>query len=123
GVVVAGPFAEPDGLRGDTPLMITTTVRGAVFMPRFHGRVQVEIVGEELPGGTTVPPRLRPLPNSPVFPLSSEETARVLGTRGSVRLGAAVGHDDIVVAVPSDAKTVFPRHTAVLGTTGGGKST
>jgi hypothetical protein len=123
GVVVAGPFAEPDGLRGDAPLMVTTTVRGAVFMPRYHGRVQVEIVGEELAGGGTMPPRFRPLPNSPVFPLDSEETARVLGTRGDVRLGVAVGHEDIVISVPSDAKSVFPRHTAVLGTTGGGKST
>lgn len=123
GVVVAGPFAEPDGLRGDAPVMVTTTVRGAVFMPRFHGRVQVEIVGEELSDGTLVPPRFRPLPNSPVFPLDREETARVLGIGGTVRLGMAVGHDDIVVAVPADAKAVFPRHTAVLGTTGGGKST
>ncbi len=123
GVVVAGPFAEPDGLRGDAPVMVTTTVRGAVFMPRYHGRVQVEIVGEELSDGTLVPPRFRPLPNSPVFPLDRDETARVLGTRGTVRLGMAVGHDDIVVAVPGDAKAVFPRHTAVLGTTGGGKST
>jgi DNA helicase HerA-like ATPase len=123
GVVVAGPFAEPDGLRGDAPVMVTTTVRGAVFLPRYHGRVQVELVGEELSDGTLVPPRFRPLPNSPVFPLDREETARVLGTGGSVRLGVAVGHDDIVVAVPGDAKAVFPRHTAVLGTTGGGKST
>lgn len=123
GVVVAGPFAEPDGLRGDAPLMVTTTVRGAVFMPRYHGRVQVEIVGEELADGSTAPPRFRPLPNSPVFPLDSAETARVLGTGGAVRLGVAVGHTDIEVAVPADAKAVFPRHTAVLGTTGGGKST
>jgi hypothetical protein len=123
GVVVGGPFAEPDGLRGDTPLMITTTVRGAVFMPRYHGRVQVELVGEELEGGSLAPPRFRPLPNSPVFPLSKAETERVLGTGGEVRLGVAVGHDAIEVRVPAGSKAVFPRHTAVLGTTGGGKST
>src|SRR6202044_1942172 len=28
-----------------------------------------------------------------------------------------------VVGIPSDQKSVLPRHTAVLGTTGGGKST
>ena len=27
-----------------------------------------------------------------------------------------------MVGAPSDSKAVFPRHTAVLGTTGGGKS-
>src|SRR5207248_1200863 len=30
---------------------------------------------------------------------------------------------DIEVRVPSDSKSVFPRHTGILGTTGGGKST
>src|SRR5437588_12979701 len=30
GAVVEGPFAEPDGLRGDSPLMITTTARGGI---------------------------------------------------------------------------------------------
>src|SRR6266581_6941735 len=37
GIVVKGPFAEPDGLRGDAPIMITTAVRGGIFMPRYHG--------------------------------------------------------------------------------------
>lgn len=37
GIVVKGPFAEPDGLRGDTPIMITTAVRGGIFIPHFHG--------------------------------------------------------------------------------------
>src|SRR5688572_16345402 len=41
GIVVEGPFAEPDGLRADAPIVVTTTVRGATFMPRYHGRVQV----------------------------------------------------------------------------------
>jgi DNA helicase HerA-like ATPase len=40
-----------------------------------------------------------------------------------VRLGLAVGHPGVEVAAPAKAKAVFPRHTAVLGTTGGGKST
>src|SRR5438105_6165229 len=73
GAVVQGPFAEPDGLRADAPLVVTTTVRGATFMPRYHGRVQVEILGEEI-DGSSVPPRFRPLPNSPVFAISDQET-------------------------------------------------
>src|SRR5713101_6527007 len=31
GIVVKGPFAEPDGLRGDAPIMITTAVRGGIL--------------------------------------------------------------------------------------------
>lgn len=72
-IVVAGPFAEPDGLRADAPAIVTTAVRGATFMPRYHGRVQVEIIGEQLASGTMVPPRFRPLPNSPVFVVNSDE--------------------------------------------------
>ena len=123
GAVVKGPFAEPDGLRADSPILVSVTVRGIVLQPRHHGRVQVEIVGEELGDGAVVPPRRRPLPNSPVFVLDGDETARVLGTGGNVRLGVADGHEDIEVRAPADSKVVFPRHVGILGTTGGGKST
>ena len=122
GAVVQGPFAEPDGLRADAPLVVTTTVRGARFMPRYHGRVQVEVLGEEV-NGTLVPPRFRPLPNSPVFVLDQEETSERLKLEGDVTLGLAVGYEEMAVALPSTRKEVFPRHTGILGTTGGGKST
>jgi len=122
GVVVEGPFAEPDGLRADAPIVVTTTVRGATFMPRFHGRVQVEILGEEL-DGTLEPPRFRPLPNSPVFALDQDETEEKLKLIGDVRIGLAVGYEDMPVALPTGRKDVFPRHMGILGTTGGGKST
>ncbi len=121
-VVVAGPFSEPDGLRGDTNLVITTTVRGGIFMPPYHCRCQVELVGEEIKG-QLLPPRFRPLPNSPVFSLTAEETAEVLKAGGDIRLGLAAGHDHIVVGIPADKKSVLPRHTGIFGTTGGGKST
>ena len=155
GIVVKGPFAEPDGLRGDAPIMITTAVRGGIFMPRYHGRVQVELLGEELggsrkpgkpeesgesentekseelgepentekSGGVLIPPRLRPLPNSPVFVLSTDETARTLHLDGDIPLGVPVGYEQITAAIPSDKKYVLPRHLGILGTTGGGKST
>ena len=123
GVVVKGPFAEPDGLRADAPIVVTATVRGGIFMPKFHGRTQVELIGEELEDGGIVPPRRRPIPNSPVFVLSTEETVQVLRTGGDIRLGVADGQEDIEVRVPSDRKSIFPRHTGILGTTGGGKST
>jgi hypothetical protein len=123
GVVVEGPFAEPDGLRADAPIVVTTTVRGAMFMPRHHGRVQVGVLGEELDDGTLVPPRFRPLPNSPVFALDKDETAQKLRLAGEVTLGLAVGYEDMPVALPTMRKDVFPRHLGILGTTGGGKST
>jgi len=122
GIVVAGPFAEPDGLRGDTPLVVATNLQGTQFLPRYHGRVHVAILGEEM-GDTLVPPRFRPLPNSMVEVLSQDETAGVLQAGGEVRLGLAVGHEHVVVGVPADKKSVLPRHTAFLGTTGSGKST
>jgi len=122
GIVVKGPFAEPDGLRGDAPIMITTAVRGGIFIPRYHGRVQVELLGEEVEG-TIIPPRLRPLPNSPVFVLDMDETAQTLHLDGDIPLGVPVGYEKIAAAIPSDKKSVLPRHIGILGTTGGGKST
>ncbi len=122
GIVVAGPFAEPDGLRGDAPIMITTAVRGGLFMPRYHGRIQVELLGEEV-GDVLIPPRLRPLPNSPVFVLDTDETSRTLRLDGDIPLGVPVGYEKISAAIPSDKKSVLPRHVGILGTTGGGKST
>jgi DNA helicase HerA-like ATPase len=123
GIVTAGPFAEPDTLRGDSHLLVTVTARGGIYLPPYHGRLQVTILGEELADGTLVPPRLRPLPNSPVVALTQEEVAAVLHTDGDIRLGCVVGASDVIVNVPSDKKSVLPRHLAVLGTTGGGKST
>ncbi len=122
GVVVAGPFAEPDGLRADSPVLVTVVTRGGIFAPRYHGRVQVEILGEEQ-DGALVPPRFRPLPNSPVWVLDADETAAVLHAEGDLRLGVVVGQEAVPVSIPSTRKDVLPRHTAILGTTGGGKST
>src|SRR5690242_14130718 len=69
GIVAAGPFAEPDTLRADSHLLVAVTARGGIYLPPYHGRIQVSILGEELADGTLLPPRLRPLPNSPVLVL------------------------------------------------------
>jgi uncharacterized protein len=122
GIVVEGPFAEPDGLRADAPIVVTTTVRGATFMPRYHGRVQVQILGQEV-DGILEPPRFRPLPNSPVFVIDENETRNILGLLNDMDLGYAVGFEDMKVQIPSKQKSVLPRHVGILGTTGGGKST
>jgi DNA helicase HerA-like ATPase len=122
GTVVAGPFAEPDGFRTDSPLVVTTTMQGGIFLPRYHGRAYVQILGEES-DGQVIPPRYRPRPNSAVFPLNAEETARVLKVGGDARLGLVVGQEAIVVGIPTDKKSVLPRHLGIMGTTGSGKST
>lgn len=122
GVVTAGPFAEPDGLRADSPMLTAVATHGGDYLPPYHGRVQVTILGEETATGL-VPPRLRPLPNSPVFVLNDADAAKALKCDGDVRLGLVAGHENVPVKVPSNVKSVFPRHTAILGTTGGGKST
>lgn len=123
GALVKGPFAEPDGLRADAPILVAVTVRGGLLMPKYHGRAQVELMAEELGDGFHVPPRRRPVPNSPVWLLDSSETASVLRTEGDIQLGVVDGHEDIELKVPSGSKNVLPRHVGVLGTTGGGKST
>jgi DNA helicase HerA-like ATPase len=123
GVVTAGPFAEPDSLRGDSTVLVAVATRGGDYLPPYHGRVQVTLLGEQLADGTLTPPRLRPLPHSPVYRLNDAESAAVLKAGGDLRLGLAVGHEAVVVGVPSGSKAVLPRHTAILGTTGGGKST
>jgi DNA helicase HerA-like ATPase len=123
GIVSAGPFAEPDSLRGDSHMLVTVATRGGRYEPPYHGRIQITILGEELANGSLCPPRLRPLPNSPVFALSDEESTKILKASGDIRLGAVVGYEKVIVGVPSDKKSVLPRHTAILGTTGGGKST
>lgn len=128
GVVVAGPFAEPDGFRADSPIVVATTVSGKIFLPRYHGRAHVHILGEES-NGQLVPPRLRPRPNSPVFPLDSTETGRALRVtpeppaKSNIRLGLVEGNPDVSVNISIANKGVLPRHVGILGTTGGGKST
>ena len=123
GIVQEGPFAEPDGLRGDAPLIVTVQARsGQMLMPQFHGRIHIEIMGQRS-GNAVAPPRFRPLPSSPVFLLDADETRELLQCEGDMALGLASGHDDLEVGIPSERKSVLPRHTGVLGTTGAGKST
>src|SRR5947209_8681186 len=75
GVVTAGPFAEPDSLRGDSAVLVAVATRGGDYLPPYHGRVQVALPGKQLADGTLTPPRLRPLPHSPVYRLSDTESA------------------------------------------------
>ena len=123
GAVIAGPYAEPDGLAAASPIAVATTLGGKarVLLPAYHGRCLVQVTAE-LVDGRANPPRHRPRPNSPVVPLSDAETADALGFAGDVRLGSLLGNPDVPLHLDTKNKHQLPRHLGVLGTTGGGKS-
>jgi DNA helicase HerA-like ATPase len=124
GVVVRGPFAEPNAVPANSTMAIGVVTHGKKLSYTFdyHGRAEVEILGEELEG-TLEPPRFRPRPQSPVFLLSDDESTRVLGVGGDLCLGVVVGYDRMEARLNPRDKSILPRHTGIIGTTGGGKST
>jgi uncharacterized protein len=124
GLVVSGPFSEPDSISANSTMAIGVVVQGKKLTYTFdyHGRAEVEILGEEV-DGKLVPPGRRPRPKSPVFLLNDEESARVLGMAGDLCLGMVVGYDRMEARLNSGDKSILPRHTGIIGTTGGGKST
>jgi hypothetical protein len=122
---VEGPFSEPDGLKAEMPVIVTATVRGRglALFPKFHGRAVLEVMGEYRDGNVAAA-SYRPLPNSRVYPLPKADAIRLLGTEGNLPIGHSfVGQHDLTLHARTDVKSAFPRHTGILGTTGGGKST
>lgn len=124
GVVVKGPFSEADAVPPNSSMAIGVVVQGKKVQYTFdyHGRCEVEILGEES-NGKLVPPRYRPRPKSPVFLLDQAESQAVLGVGGDLLLGQVVGYDNMEARISSKDKAVLPRHVGIVGTTGGGKST
>ncbi|WP_420714990.1 ATP-binding protein [Corallococcus sp. bb12-1] len=124
GVVVSGPFAEPNAVPANSSMAIGVVTHGKKLTYTFdyHGRAEVELLGEEV-GGVLHPPRFRPRPQSPVFILDEEESARVLGVGGPLSLGMVVGYEGMEARLNPRDKSILPRHTGIIGTTGGGKST
>ncbi|WP_338865482.1 ATP-binding protein [Myxococcus stipitatus] len=124
GVVVKGPFAEPNAVPAGSTMAIGVVTQGkkVTYTFDYHGRAEVELLGEET-GGVLEPPRFRPRPQSPVFRLDEEESARVLGVGGDLCMGVVVGYDKMEARIHPRDKAVLPRHTGIIGTTGGGKST
>jgi len=124
GLVVRGPFAEPDAVSANSTIAVGVVVQGKKLTYTFdyHGRAEIEILGEEL-DGKLVPPGRRPRPKSPVFLLNEEESEHVLGMSGDLCLGMVVGYKYMEARFHPMDKSVLPRHTGIIGTTGGGKST
>jgi DNA helicase HerA-like ATPase len=124
GLVVRGPFAEPDAVTANSTIAVGVVVQGKKLTYTFdyHGRAEIEILGEES-DGKLVPPGRRPRPKSPVFLLDEAESEHVLGMSGDLCLGMVVGYDYMEARFHPMDKSVLPRHTGIIGTTGGGKST
>ncbi|QSQ28045.1 ATP-binding protein [Pyxidicoccus parkwayensis] len=124
GVVVRGPFAEPNAVPANSTMAVGVVTQGKKLSYTFdyHGRAEVELLGEEVEG-TLKPPRFRPQPQSPVFVLDEEESRRVLGVGGDLSLGVVVGYENMEARLNARDKAILPRHTGIIGTTGGGKST
>ena len=124
GVVVRGPFAEPNAVPANSTMAIGVVTQGKKLSYTFdyHGRAEVELLGEEVEG-TLKPPRFRPQPQSPVFVLDEQESERVLGVGGDLCLGVVVGYENMEARLHARDKAILPRHTGIIGTTGGGKST
>lgn len=127
GAITSGPFAEPDAMPAAAPTLLVAAAHGAVLTPKYHGLAQVEVFAERVDGQLIAPAR-RPAPNSPVFALAETEIASVLGLNGAAedkpcRLGLLDGPTPLPVTIPAARKSVLFKHLAILGTTGGGKST
>jgi len=122
GTVSTGPFYDPDGISAESTAMVIAQVNGAFGMPGHHGRLGVQLLGEEVKSRIG-PANRRPMPNSPVFLVDDNEMAQILGLEGDFAIGRVMGHESVEVLIPVHKKAVLYRHTGVLGTTGGGKST
>jgi hypothetical protein len=124
GVVVRGPFSEPDAVAANSTIAVGVVVQGKKLSYTFdyHGRAEIEILGEES-DSKLIPPGHRPRPKSPVFLLDDEESEHVLGMNGELSLGMVVGYKQMEARIDALDKSVLPRHTGIIGTTGGGKST
>lgn len=124
GVVVRGPFSEPDAVAANSTIAVGVVVQGKKLSYTFdyHGRAEIEILGEES-DSKLLPPGHRPRPKSPVFLLDDEESEHVLGMKGELCLGMVVGYKEMEARIDALDKSVLPRHTGIIGTTGGGKST
>ena len=124
GIVTAGPFAEPDSLRADSPLARHrdgARRRLPAALPRPRAGLD--------PGrgaGRTARWSRRGCGRCPTarsFALTTRRRPQSSTPPATFAWARVVGHRNVVVNVPSDKKAVLPRHLAVLGTTGGGKST
>ncbi len=125
GRIVEGPFFDPDVLKRDsTPLQFIIMNQGGgkmPFIPEYHGRVVIEILGEER-SGTLLGAVRRPHPGSPIKPYDQSMMQSMLHLDGKICLGYLDNYEEIFVRIRENDKGIIPRNWLTVGTIGSGKS-
>ena len=124
GVIVEGPFAEPDGLKSlDAPVIVTATVRGRgnilnINLPRACSS---QLIGGELPDGGTIPPRCV---LCQIAPFSHCHQMKQPRCSGQLVISGLASPTVMMISL-SEYRLANPCFLVIwcLGTTGGGKST
>ncbi len=125
GKIAEGPFFDPDILKRDsTPVQFIILNQGQgkrLSLPEYHGRVHIELLGEEVKG-LLYPTTRRPRPASAVFPYQSSMMTDMLHLAGNILLGQLDTYKDVFVHIDGDNKEFLPRNVLTVGTIGSGKS-
>src|SRR5256714_985307 len=125
GRIVQGPFYDPDALKRDsTPVQFIILNQGTgkvLSLPEYHGRISIEILGEER-NGTRFGAVRRPRPGSPVKPYDSTMMKDMLNLNGNICLGYLDNYENTFVLMDGNDKGVIPRNWMTVGTIGSGKS-
>src|SRR6266516_3184364 len=125
GRIVEGPFFDPDVLKRDsTPVQFIILNQGqgkVLSLPEYHGRIEIEILGEEV-NGLLYPTTRRPRPASAVFSYQSSMMSDMLHLGGNILLGQLDTYKDVFVSIDGDNKNFLPRNVLTVGTVGSGKS-
>lgn len=125
GRIVEGPFFDPDALKRDsTPvefIVMNQNVGKIPLLPDYHGRIVIEILGEER-NGTLLGAVRRPHPGSPIKPYDTAMMQTMLNLKGQVCLGHLDNYEDTLVCLDEKDKGYIPRNFLTVGTIGSGKS-
>jgi hypothetical protein len=124
GRIVEGPFFDPDALKRDsTPIQFIIMNQGGKmpFIPEYHGRIVIEILGEERNGMMFGAVR-RPHPGSPIKSYNKKMMQGMLKLEGNICLGHLDNYEDTLVLLKENDKGVIPRNWLTVGTIGSGKS-
>jgi uncharacterized protein len=125
GRIAEGPFFDPDALKRDsTPvefIVMNQSVGKVPLLPDYHGRIVVEILGEER-NGTLLGAVRRPHPGSPIKPYDTAMMQKMLNLEGKICLGYLDNYEDTFVYLDEKDKGVIPRNLLTVGTIGSGKS-
>ncbi len=125
GRIAEGPFFDPDALKRDsTPvefIVMNQNVGKIPLLPEYHGRIVIEILGEER-NGTLMGAVRRPHPGSPIKPFDPAMMQKMLKLQGNICLGYLDNYKDTLICLDENDKGVIPRNFLTVGTIGSGKS-